>query len=136
IRIVTTGATGTAPVVPFKARMTIHRDEEFAEMFEQSWRALKDNFYDPLFHGANWDAVRAKYRPLVKHVAMKEDLYNLIYLMLGELNASHLGIRGVLSFAEETTADLGLIFDESYRGPGLRVAEIVKRGPADRRGLK
>ncbi len=30
---------------------------------------------------------------------------------------------------------LGLIFDESYKGPGLKVAEILQRGPADKRGL-
>jgi tricorn protease len=135
IHMVSVGGAGTAPVVPFKAKMTIRRDEEFVEMFEQSWRALRDNFYDPTFHGVDWKAVHAKYRPLVKHVAMKEDLYNLIYLMLGELNASHLGIRGAPSVPEEATADLGLIFDESYHGPGLRVAEVLKRGPADRRGL-
>ena len=41
-------------MVPFQAKMTIKRDEEFAEMFEQSWRALDENFYDPKFHGANW----------------------------------------------------------------------------------
>ena len=33
------------------------------------------------------------------------------------------------------TADLGLVFDESYRGPGLKLAEILKHGPADKRGL-
>jgi tricorn protease len=136
IHMVSAGMTGTAPVIPFKAKVTIRRDEEFAEMFDQSWRALRDNFYDPTFHGVDWNAVRARYRPLIKHVAMKEDLYNLIYLMLGELNASHLGIRGVASKIEESTADLGLIFDESYRGPWLRIAEVLKRGPADRRGLR
>ena len=30
------------------------------------------------------------------------------------------------------TADLGLLFDETYRGPGLKVSEVLKRGPADR----
>jgi tricorn protease len=126
---------GGAAVVPFQARMTIRREDEFKEMFEQSWRAIHENFYDPNFHGADWNAVRAKYRPLVKHVALKEDLYALISLMLGELNASHLGITGPPSASEETTADLGLLFDETYKGPGLKVAEILKRGPADRRGL-
>jgi tricorn protease len=33
------------------------------------------------------------------------------------------------------TADLGLIFDDSYAGPGLRIADILKRGPADKRGI-
>jgi tricorn protease len=127
-------ALGEAPV-PFRVKMRIRRDEEFGEMFEQSWRALRDYFYDPKFHGTDWYAVRAKYRPLVKHVALKEDLYALISIMMGELNASHMGISGFLSAPEETTADLGVLFDESYRGPGLKVAEVLKRGPADRRGI-
>ena len=56
--------------------------------------------------------------------------------MLGELNASHLGIGGPSAPPEEVTADLGLIFDETYRGPGLKIAEVLKRGPADKRGLQ
>jgi tricorn protease len=123
------------PVVPFQAKMTIRRSDEFKEMFDQSWRALRDNFYDEKFHGVDWNAIRDKYRPLVKHVAMKEDLYYLIYLMLGELNASHLGIGGPSSPPEEMTAELGLIYDESYKGPGMRIAEILKGGPADKRGI-
>jgi tricorn protease len=128
--------TGNPPMVPFQAKMTIKRDEEFSEMFDQSWRALSENFYDPSFHGANWNAIREKYRPLVKHVALREDFYDLVSLMMGELNASHLGIQGMPTPPEQATADLGLIFDDKYPGPGLKVAEILKRGPADRRGLK
>jgi tricorn protease len=128
------GGDGGA-TIPFHVKMTVKRDEEFQEMFDQSWRALAENFYDAKFHGADWNAVRAKYRPLVKHVAMKEDLYALIHLMLGELNASHLGVGGFGKSADEITADLGLIFDETYRGPGLKIAEVLKRGPADKRGL-
>ena len=121
--------------VSFSARFTVRRDEEFREMFAQSWRLLAEHFYDPAFHGANWTAVRAKYAGLVRHVALKEDLYALISLMLGELNASHLGIFGPSTPPEEMTADLGLLFDDSYRGPGLKVSEILKHGPADKRGL-
>jgi tricorn protease len=55
--------------------------------------------------------------------------------MFGELNSSHLGISGRMPTPEEKTADLGLIWDESYRGPGLKVAGILKRGPADKRGV-
>ncbi len=121
--------------LPFKGKMTIRTDEEFTEMFDQSWRYLAENFYDPKFHGSNWDGVREKYRPLVKHVTMKEDLYALLYLMMGELNASHLGVLGNLTNPEEPTADVGLVFDDFYRGKGLKVADVLKRGPADRRGL-
>lgn len=135
LRMAKVGTPGEPATVPFRARMTVRRDEEFGEMFEQSWRALREHFYDSKFHGIDWYVVRDKYRPVVKHVAQKEDLYSLVSLMLGELNASHLGIYGFSAFPEETTADLGLIYDESYAGPGLKIAEIVKHGPADRRGL-
>ncbi len=129
------GLTGEPSRINFQAKMIVKRDEEFAEMFAQCWRALSDQFYDAKHHGANWEAIRAKYQPVVAHVAMKEDMYALVSLMLGELNASHLGISGRLPTPEETTAELGLIFDETYRGPGLKIAEIIKRGPADKRGL-
>jgi len=122
-------------VIPFQARMTVKQDELFQEIFEQSWRALSDNFYDAAFHGADWNKIRAKYRPLVKHCVLKEDLYSLIYLMLGELNASHVGISGNLGNPDQTTADLGLLFDHTHKGPGLRIAAILKGGPADQRGL-
>jgi tricorn protease len=122
-------------IIPFQIKMTIRAEEEFSEMFDQSWRYLAEYFYDPKFSGADWDAIKAKYRPLVKHVVMKEDLYALLYLMMGELNASHLGVGGTTSTAEEPTADVGLLFDDSYRGKGLKIAAVLKRGPADRRGL-
>ncbi len=126
---------GEATLVPFEVKMTISRDEEFSEMFEQSWRVLAEHFYDPKFHGIDWDAVRTRYRPLVKHVAMKEDLFVLISLMMGELNSSHMGISGLTATPEKVTADLGLLYDDGYEGPGLKIAEILKRGPADKRGI-
>ncbi|MHB1425887.1 MAG: S41 family peptidase [Gemmataceae bacterium] len=126
---------GSATPLPFRIKMRVRTEEQYLEMFDQSWRYLAEHFYDAKFHGSNWNAIRDKYRPLVKHITMKEDLYSLLYLMMGELNASHLGIDGRLSFPEEETADLGLIFEKDYHGRGLKIAEILKRGPADRRGL-
>jgi tricorn protease len=122
-------------VMPFKIKMTIKTEELYREMFDQSWRYLAEHFYDRTFHGRNWEEVRARYRPLVKHVALKEDLYSLLYLMMGELNASHLGVSGFFPGPEEETAELGLLFDDTYKGKGLKIAEILKRGPADKRGV-
>jgi tricorn protease len=128
------GSSSTA-LLPFRAKMTINDPEMFLEMFDQSWRYLAENFYDRAFHGVDWKQVRERYRPLVKHVALKEDLFTLLYMMLGELNASHLGVAGSGIPPEEMTADLGLIFDDAYRGRGLKIVDVLKRGPADKRGL-
>ena len=130
------GPTVVGPTtVAFTARMTVRQDELFREMFDQSWRALNENFYDKSFHGVNWDKIREKYRPIVDHCAVKEDLYALVSLMLGELNASHLGITGGANVADRETADLGLLFDRSHNGPELKIAEVIKDGPGDRHGI-
>jgi tricorn protease len=129
-----TSADKTA-VIPFRVKMSVKQDELYQEMFEQSWRLLNEHFYDEKFHGSNWNEVRKRYRAIVKHCGMKEDLYALMYLMMGELNASHLGVSGFISRPEEETAELGLFFEDSYKGRGLKVREILKRGPADKKGL-
>ncbi len=58
--------TADPPRVNFQARLIVRRDEEFAEMFAQSWRGLSDFFYDSGFHGADWTGVRAKYQAIVR----------------------------------------------------------------------
>lgn len=121
--------------IPFKAKMIVRSEEENLEIFDQCWRILADSFYDRKFHGSDWNLVRQKYRPLVKHTPMKEDFQTLVFLMLGELNASHLGIQMAGSTSEEATPDLGLFFDEAYPGAGLKIREVLRRGPADRKGL-
>ncbi len=48
----------TPATVSFTAKMTIHREEEFEEMFDQSWHALANHFYDSHHHGIDWNSVR------------------------------------------------------------------------------
>ena len=60
-------------------------------MFDDAWRCMKYRFYDPKLHGTDWDAMRAKYKPLVAFVADRHELMNVINEMIGELNASHTG---------------------------------------------
>ncbi|MCU0705787.1 MAG: S41 family peptidase [Fimbriiglobus sp.] len=130
------GPVGEPAKIPFQCKLSIRRDEEFNQMFAQGWRALADGFYDPNFNGVDWKAVREKYARIVPHCATREDLYAAMGLMLGELNSSHLGISGRLPVPDEQTADLGLIFDDTHPGPGLKVKEVLKRGPADKKGLQ
>jgi tricorn protease len=50
--------------------------------------------------------------------------------MLGELNASHTGCK-LLPEAQsaDATAVLGAFFDPDYKGPGLKIEEIIEKGP-------
>jgi len=50
--------------------------------------------YDPGMHGLNWEAVRDKYLPLVKRVTTRLELNDLIGMVVGELSALHISVRG------------------------------------------
>jgi len=49
------------------------------------------------------------------------------------MNASHTGCGYYLNRPiTDQTADLGLFFDYSFRGPGLKIAEVIEGGPLDK----
>jgi C-terminal processing protease CtpA/Prc len=57
--------------------------------------------------------------------------------MLGELNASHTGGRYQhQAEAGDKTSSLGLFFDYNHQENGLKIAEVLKKGPADRAASK
>jgi tricorn protease len=62
---------------------------EWLQIFDESWRQMRDFFYAPNMHGVNWQAIRDKYRDLVPHVKHRIDLAYLIGEMIAELNVGH-----------------------------------------------
>jgi tricorn protease len=114
------------------AEMDVDFSREKMEVFHQAWSYLRDNFYDPNYHGTNWDHVRAEYEPLVAGARTSDEVRRLLQLMVGELNASHLGASAPQSTNQVTTGRLGLRFDRrEYETAGrLRITEIIPLSPA------
>ena len=75
-------------------RVTLDRHAEWRQIFNESWRQMRDFFYAPNMHGVDWPAMRAKYAPLVDHVNHRADLTYIIGEMIGELNAGHTYVGG------------------------------------------
>ena len=67
---------------------------EWAQIFTDVWRMERDYFYDPGLHGADWQAIYDRYRPLVDHVGRREDLNELMVEMIGELQVGHNRVGG------------------------------------------
>ena len=74
--------------------MDVDFAQEKMEVFRQAWTYMRDGFYDEKFHGVNWNAVRKRYEPRVAAAQTGDELRRLLNLMVGELNASHLGVSG------------------------------------------
>ncbi len=113
------------------AEMDVDFSREKMEVFRQGWSYLRDFFYDPGFHGANWEAVRAEYGPLIAGSRTPDEMRRLLQLMVGELNASHLGAGPPPGGNPPTTGRIGLRFDRrEYETTGrLRVTEVIALSP-------
>lgn len=115
----------------------------------KAWGELRDRFCDTAMHGADWAAVKEKYRHALRnapHWSVGRDVLNLI---VGELDSSHLGFkpantppaawnRRVRRDAwTPVTAHIGARFDPSHKGRGWLVRDIATGSSADcgRRGL-
>jgi len=116
----------------FTAKMKIDHRAERAQKFDEAWMTLNEHFYDPNFHGIDWDAMKMKYRLLALKAGTITEFNNVVSMMLGELNASHLGIRGPYEGPSVSTGMLGLRFDEAYRGEGLKVKSVLPNSPCDK----
>ncbi len=62
---------------------------EWAQIFNEVWRINRDYFYDPGMHGADWNAMKAKYEVFLPHLSCRSDLNRLIQWMCSELSVGH-----------------------------------------------
>jgi C-terminal processing protease CtpA/Prc len=99
-------------------------------MFREAWSLMRDHFYDPEFHGADWSGLYHRFLPAILGAQQREDIHELLSLMVGELRASHLGAGA----GDEGGRDsyLGLRFDpvEQARSGNLLVTEVMPQGPS------
>lgn len=63
--------------------------KEWAQIFDEAWRAYRDGFYLENMHGVNWGAIRKKYEVLLPYVKSRLDLNYVIGEMIGELACGH-----------------------------------------------
>jgi tricorn protease len=105
-----------------------HREKR--QMFREAWTLTRDHFYDPEFHGANWEGLYRVFWPAILGTQNQADFYELLNLMVGELRASHLGAGG--GEAGPRDGYLGVRFEpaELERHGRLRVAAVLPEGPA------
>lgn len=120
---------GSKENVDFAADRDYNADREREYIFDHMHKQVKDKFYDANLHGVDWDFYGAEYRRFLPYINNGYDFAELLSEILGELNASHTGGRYSAPSASRPTASLGAFFDETYTGNGLKVTEVINRGP-------
>src|SRR5207244_2857371 len=67
----------------------VDKHQEWAQIYNESWRQMREFFYAPNMHGVDWEANRRKYEPLVAFVNHRADLTYVIGEMISELSIGH-----------------------------------------------
>lgn len=125
-------------VDPVSITYTFRRNlaAEFAQIFEETWAQVEQNFYDEKFHGLDWAATRKKYAAFIPYLNSRSDLRVLLNDMLGELNSSH---QGFSTFGDDEnislsnrTMETGILFDNE---DPYKVKLIVARTNADKKSI-
>ncbi|XLS30646.1 S41 family peptidase [Flavobacteriaceae bacterium M23B6Z8] len=125
---------GKATAQPFTARINIDYDKESDQIFEEAWKAVNDGFYDPDFHGKDWGALKSIYKPLAMKASTRVDFKSMFNWMLGQINASHMGMyRGEerTELQKQETGLLGVSVIPADK-KGVKIVEVVSNMPADR----
>ena len=120
---------GGSKTVEFSATFNYRPYEERMYMFNHIWKQVEDKFYVADLHGVDWKGYYNSYRRFLPHINNNYDFQEMLSEMLGELNGSHTGARYYAPGASFQTACLGAFYDNEYTGDGLKIKEIIAKGP-------
>jgi tricorn protease len=77
-----------------KLEVTVDPRAEWKQMYRESWRIMRDWFYDPSHHGQNLPELERHYGEYLPGIVRRSDLNSLLNRMLGHISVSHLGVGG------------------------------------------
>ena len=75
-------------------KVMVDHKKEWAQIFYESWRQMRDFFYDPGMHSIDWAGMKKKYEVLLPYVNHRQDLTYIIGEMIGELSVGHSYVGG------------------------------------------
>lgn len=118
---------GKIKKIPLSGEYEFKPQEERVYMFNHIWKQVKEKFYDPALHGADWNYYKENYAKFLPSINNYFDFQEMLSELLGELNGSHTGARyyptGGVSMGR-----LGIIYDVNYNGEGIRIQELLPDG--------
>ena len=75
-----------------RIRVTVEPQAEWTQMYCETWRLMRDNFWRADMAGVDWAAMADRYRPLLDRIGTTDDLYDVLWELQGEMGSSHAGV--------------------------------------------
>jgi tricorn protease len=114
-----------------RIRVSVEPRAEWRQMLREVWRLQRDQFWVADMSGVDWNAVYARYAPLVERVATRAELSDLIWEMQGELGTSHAYEMGGDHRRPPALALGQFAADFRMAGDAVEIAHIVRGDPWD-----
>ena len=104
--------------------------QEWAQIFDEAWRAYRDGFYVENMHGVDWQAVKEKYAVMLPYVKTRLDLNYIIGEMIAELACGHAYVNPG-EYPNPERIDMGLLGAELSRDKSgfYRINKILPGAP-------
>jgi tricorn protease len=129
--------SGKAEPIKTGGEMVLKQADERDYIFYHAWRQFKEKILFPDMQGVDWRYYYNDYKKFLPSINNNYDFAEMLSEMLGEANVSHTGCRYSPSNPNtDETAELGLLYDYGYTGNGVKIAEVVEGGPADKAASK
>lgn len=123
--------SGDKSSIDYVIDMKLDKAKERDYMFKHVGIQEGKMFYNTSMHGVDWPLLTKEYSRFLPHINNNYDFAEMLSEMLGELNVSHTGSGYTPSTTPATTASLGLFYDQSFVGDGLRISEVIEGSPFD-----
>ncbi len=129
--------SGRIKPISFRAELDLKYLQEKEYIFEHIWRQVKEKIYDPKMQGVDWSYYKKNYKRFLPSINNNWDYSELLSEMLGELNVSHTGCRYYPRYQNpDSTAALGAFLEQNIKHDGLKVLEVIEKGPMDKADSK
>ncbi len=114
-----------------RVRYEVDPRAQWHQMFDENARIMRDHYWRADMNGVDWDGVVARWRPLVDRIATHDDLVDVLWETVAELNTSHAYVRGPHE-PGDTSRRLGLLGADLTRTPdGWRIERVLPSESSD-----
>lgn len=111
-----------------RVKVPVDPPSEWRQMLREAWRNMRDHFWSEDLSGVDWDLVYERYSRLLGRIATREELWDLMWEMQGELGTSHAYVRPGEGpeIANDPVGALGADFVWDGERQGYRVTHLVR----------
>ena len=101
-------------------------NEEWAQLYDEVWRAFRDGYYLENMHGRDWKAVKAKYEVLLPYARTRLDVNYILGEMISEVASGHCYVTPG-EYPKPERVEMGLLGAEfSKVADGFRIDKILE----------